>query len=87
VVQTSVAWWSYVDVWCMAFFGKHHGYLMIYVTMKNFVCKDHITLQLKFKNHSSTTMLQLHLSNCNSYATTFYKYNDLINKFPHQKMS
>jgi hypothetical protein len=28
-------------------------------TMKNHVYEDHIALQLEFKNHSNTTMLQL----------------------------
>ncbi len=73
VVQTSVAWWWYVDVWCMVFFGKHHGYLMIYVAMKHCVCKDHITLQLEFKTTQaqlccnyilqSATPMQLHFIN------------------------
>ncbi len=48
-------------------------------TMRNRVHTDHIALQVKFKNHSSTTMLQLHPPKCDSYA--LYKYNDLINKF------
>jgi len=53
--------------------------------MKNCVYGDHTTLQLEFKNHSSTTMLQLCPPKCNSYATTLYKYGDLINKSPCQK--
>ncbi len=52
------------------------GYLNI---MINCVHRDHIALQVEFKNHSSTTMLQLHPPKCNSYA--LYKYGDLINKF------
>jgi 5-methylcytosine-specific restriction endonuclease McrA len=41
--------------------------------MKNHVHRGHI-VQLELKNHSSTTMLQLHLPKCNSYATTLYEY-------------
>jgi len=55
--------------------------------MRNHVYEDHIALQLEFKNHSSTIVLQLHLPTCNFYATTFYKYSDLINRFPCQKIS
>jgi len=55
--------------------------------MKNYVCEDHIVLQLELKNHSSTNVLQLRSPKCNSYATTLYKYGDLINKFPCQKIS
>jgi hypothetical protein len=56
-------------------------------TMINHVHGDHTTLQLKLKNHSNITMLQLGPPKCNSYATTFYKYSDLINKIPRQKIS
>jgi hypothetical protein len=55
--------------------------------MRNCVCEDHTALQLELKNHSSTIVLQLCPPKCNSYATTFYKYGDLINKFPCQKIS
>jgi hypothetical protein len=41
----------------------------------------------RLKNHSSIIVLQLHLAPCNSYATTHYKYGDLINKFSHHKIS
>jgi hypothetical protein len=50
--------------------------------MKNHVCGDHIPLQLEFKNHSNITMLELNPPKCNSYGTTFYKYDDLISKIP-----
>jgi len=49
--------------------------------MRNCVRGDDTTLQLEFKNHSSTSVLQLHPPKCNSYAITFYKYYELINKF------
>jgi hypothetical protein len=55
--------------------------------MKNCVRGDHIALQLEFKNHPNIIMLQLCPPKCNSYATTFYKYDDLINKIPSQKIS
>jgi len=48
-------------------------------TMRNHVHKDHIALQIEFKNHLSTNMLQLHPPKCNSYG--LYKHGDLINKF------
>jgi hypothetical protein len=51
------------------------------------VRRNHTTLKLELKNHLSTSLLQLPFSKCNSYATTLYKYNDLINKFSHQKIS
>ncbi len=60
---------------------------LITFTKKNHVHKGHIALQLKLKNHSNTTMLQIHPLKCNSYATTLYKYNNLINKVPCQKIS
>jgi hypothetical protein len=55
--------------------------------MRNHVYEDHITLQLKLKNHSCTIVLHLHPPKWKYYATTFYKYGDLINKFSHQKIS
>jgi hypothetical protein len=51
--------------------------------MRNCVCGNHTTLQLELKNHSNIIVLQLGPPKCNSYATTIYKYNDLINKIPH----
>ncbi len=59
----------------------------LYHTMRNHVHGDHIALQLKLKIHSSTTMLQLCSPKSNSYATIIYKYVDLINAFPHQKIN
>jgi hypothetical protein len=53
--------------------------------MRNHVCGDRIALQLKLKNHSNIIVLQLGPPKCNSYATTFYKYGDLINKIPCKK--
>jgi hypothetical protein len=53
--------------------------------MRNCVCGYHIALQLEFKNHLDTILLQLHHPKCNSYATTLYKHGDLINKFSHLK--
>jgi hypothetical protein len=50
--------------------------------MRNCVHGNHIALQLELKNHSNRTMLQPTLPKCDSYATTFYKCNDLINKIP-----
>jgi short-subunit dehydrogenase involved in D-alanine esterification of teichoic acids len=58
-----------------------------YCIMKNCVRRYHIALQLELKNHSNIIVLQLGPPKCNSYATTFYKYGDLINKIPHQKIS
>jgi hypothetical protein len=55
--------------------------------MRNCVHGDHIALQLKLKNHSNIIVLQLNLPKCNSYATTLYKCDDLINKLPHQKIN
>ncbi len=55
--------------------------------MKNGVQGYHNTLQLEFKNHSNIIVLQLHFPKCNFYAITHYKYNDLINKFPCQKIA
>jgi hypothetical protein len=55
--------------------------------MRNCVHRDHTALQLELKNHSNIIVLQLCLPKCNSYATTLYKYGDLINKIPHQKIS
>ncbi len=60
---------------------------LVTFTMKNHVREDHIALQLKFKNHLNTIVLQIHASKCKSYATTLYKYSDLINQFPPQKIS
>jgi hypothetical protein len=57
------------------------------LTIKNCVCTDHIALQLELKNHSSIIVLQLYPSKHNSYATTLYKYDDLINKISHQKIN
>jgi hypothetical protein len=51
--------------------------------MRNCVHRDHIALQLELKNHSNIIVLQLCLPKCNSYATTLYKYGDLINKISH----
>ncbi len=56
-------------------------------TMINHVHKYHTTLQLEPKNHSNINVLQLGPPTSNSYATTLYKYNDLINKIPCQKIS
>ncbi len=39
------------------------------------------------QNHSNIIVLQLNPPKCNSYGTTFYKSNDLINKIPCQKTS
>jgi len=51
------------------------------ITMRNCVCGNHTTLQLKLKkSHSSIIVLQLHPPKCNSYMTTLYIYDDLINK-------
>jgi hypothetical protein len=58
-----------------------------HISMRNRVHRNHTTLQLEFKNHSNIIVLQLGPPKCNSYATTFYKFNDLINKIPHQKIS
>jgi hypothetical protein len=55
--------------------------------MRNRVHGDHIALQLKLKNHSNIIVLQLNPPKCNSYATTLYKCDDLINKIPRQKIS
>jgi hypothetical protein len=55
--------------------------------MKNCVYKDHKALQLELENHSSIIVLQLCSPKCNSYATTVYKYSDLINKFSRQKIN
>jgi hypothetical protein len=55
---------------------------IIITTIRNCVHGYHTTLQLKLKNHSSTNVLQLHPPKCNSYAITFYKYDDLVNRFP-----
>jgi hypothetical protein len=54
--------------------------------MQNYVPGDHTTLQLELKNHSNIIVLQLGPPKCNSYATTLYKYGDLINKIPHKKI-
>ncbi len=62
--------------------GDWHGYC----TMQNYVPGDHTTLQLELKNHSNIIVLQLGPPKCNSYATTLYKYGDLINKIPHKKI-
>jgi hypothetical protein len=80
-IHQSLTWELMLKFWNQA----HNN--MWTLTRKNCVCKDHIVLQLKLKNHSSTNVLQLRLSKCNSYATTFYKYGDLINKFSHQKIN
>jgi hypothetical protein len=56
-------------------------------TMRNCVRGNHTSLQLELKNHSNIIVLQLGPPKCNSYAITFYKYNDLINKISHQKIS
>jgi hypothetical protein len=60
-------------------------YMVNFHTMRNCVSWYHTTLQLKFKNHSNTTMLQQRPLKLNSYVTTNYKYGDLINKFSHEK--
>jgi hypothetical protein len=61
--------------------------IIIITTMRNCVHGYHTTLQLKFKNQSSTSVLQLHPPKCKFYAIAFYKYDDLVNKFPCQKIN
>jgi hypothetical protein len=41
----------------------------------------------KVQNHLNTIVLQLRFPKGNSYATTHYKYGDLINKISRQKIS
>jgi hypothetical protein len=55
--------------------------------MRNRVHGNHIALQLELKNHSNIIVLQLNPPKCDSYATTLYKCDDLINKIPRQKIS
>jgi hypothetical protein len=66
-----------------------HSYLPTHLptTIRNCVREDHITLQVKFKNHSNTIVLQLHLRKCNSHTTTLYKYCVLITKFSSHEIS
>jgi hypothetical protein len=54
---------------------------VVYI-MRNYVHGYYTTLQLKLKNHSNTTLLQLPHQYCNSYAIITCKYVELINKFP-----
>jgi hypothetical protein len=56
-------------------------------TMKNRICQNHITLQLKLKKNSYTNIMQLSFEYYNYYAIIPWKYGVLINKVPRQKIS
>jgi hypothetical protein len=67
----------YNDYWKLIDTSKD----VIFTTLKNVVHENHIALQLELKNHSNTIVLQLHSPKCNSYTTTLYEYDDILNKF------
>jgi hypothetical protein len=56
-------------------------------TMRNRIYRNHTTLQLKLKNNSYTTIIQLSFGYYNYYATILLEIQVLINKFPCQKIS
>ncbi len=60
---------------------------MSQITMRNLVYENHIAMQLKFKNHFIKCVATMFSKVQLLVKFTHYKYGDLINKFPCQKIS